>query len=212
MKEAFYYSPKNDPLPTEQRQQEEESFKRSLRRSCSSSSGSGLCDITYEVNFDYEDELDLLVLLVYTENEEEKKNFLTLEKVVFLDNKSYETLKEVALDIPLKLNKGMSRVNFILDADMMLITVASGVKTKIFVLRAKEVFESCEKGQRKKKVKRSKMPRNEFQNVRNLRRLNTWNDEYYQRNEPQDEDDQEQDDPVVLPARTRSRHRSTVGP
>ena len=98
------------------------------------------------VTYDYEDELDILVLLTYNDFNETfpdrdddedftDTQFSMIENIILLDNTTYQVLKRVPINEVIKENKlcGLHDVSVTLDRDILLIKHHSGNQTKSFL-------------------------------------------------------------------------------
>ena len=104
------------------------------------------------VTYDYEDELDILVLLTYNDFNETfpgrdddedfiDTQFSVLENVILLDNTTYQVIKRVPINEVLKDNRFYD-VSVTLDRDILLIKVHSGNQTKSFLYKLCSTFRN----------------------------------------------------------------------
>ena len=105
------------------------------------------------ITYDYEDELDILVLLTYNDFNETfpgrdddedfiDTQFSVLENVILLDNKTYQVIKRVPINEVLNDNRlcSLHDVSVTLDRDILLIKVHSGNQTKSFLYKLCSTF------------------------------------------------------------------------
>ena len=98
------------------------------------------------VTYDYEDELDILVILTYNDFNETVPDrddddeffdtqYSVLENVILLDNTTNNVIKRIPINEVLAHNgtSNLHNVSVILDRDILLIKVRSSVKTQCFV-------------------------------------------------------------------------------
>ena len=106
------------------------------------------------ITYDYEDELDILVLLTYNDfnetfpdRDDDDEDFMetqysVLEDVILLDNTTYDVIKRIPIGEVLKHNKVtcLHNVSVTLDRDLLLVRVQSGNTIQSFVYQLSESF------------------------------------------------------------------------
>ena len=101
--------------------------------------------VSSQVSWDFEDELDLLVVLAHVttsdsdhlgeDEEEDEVNSVELKTVTLVDNETLQVLKEVPLYV--KDRRGSFdinlRVHVTLDRDVLIVNVQSSVRTSTYI-------------------------------------------------------------------------------
>ena len=132
------------------------------------------------ISWDYEDELDVLVVLAHDDisDDESDESITGLDSVVLLDNQTLKVIKEVPIHQVVRRGFMMPNVFVSMDRDILIIQVESGVKTSTFLYQLVEDFDGT-KSQSKPTKFRSSPPRRPSNDVRTLRRRSTWSDVYF---------------------------------
>ena len=104
------------------------------------------------ITYDYEDELDILVILTYNDFNETypsrddddeffDRQFTVLEHIILLDNTTYKIIKRIPMNEIIRDNKTCSqhKISVTLDRETLMVKLQSGSNTEAFVY---QIFEN----------------------------------------------------------------------
>lgn len=108
-----------------------------------------------DLAFDYEDELNLLVLATSVDDEVDvddsgrrSNGLVQLQQAIILDNQNYKVLRSVPLNDVMRYGEGIVDLEVTFDKDLLLFSLKSHAKVTTFIYRLEYAADSIQEQER----------------------------------------------------------------